>query len=343
MIKKRHTYALLLAALTVTAGCTSGKIGKTEKILPTVSVTVAARQNINESYHDIGTVHESQSLSLSFQSAGQITAVRASEGDFVRKGQILAEIDKSTLESSYAAASATLRQAQDAYDRLEKLHNSSSITEIQWMDIQSKLTSAKSMEQIAKNALKNAELKAPSSGLIASRNVEPGEVATPGIRAFLLVDIDYVNVVFPVSDAVIANVRVGDEVEMTSDIGPLTGKVTGKGVKDDIVSHTYDVKVSVKNPEHRLLPGMICRTDFSSKESESQLVIPQSAVQLDFDNSRYVWCIVDDAAVLKHITTGKAVGQGVVVTDGLSEGDRVVVKGMQKISEGTKVKSIEER
>jgi len=276
-------------------------------------------------------------MSLSFQSMGNLVKVCASEGDFVSKGKVLAVIDKTSLQSSYDAAAATLRQAEDAYARMEKLHNSGSITEMQWVEIQSKVQTARSMEQISAKALQNAELIAPESGLISGRNREPGENVVPGMSVFTLVNIDNVNVMFPVSDRDISLINIGQQVTLTSDAGVYPGKVTGKSIRDDMISHTYEVKVSVQNPGHKLLPGMICRASLVSTENNGCIVLPQGAVLLNFDNTRFVWCVEDGVARMKTVKTGRATSSGVTVTEGLTDGDRVIIKGIQKVSDGMKV------
>lgn len=328
---------IVICAALLAAACSSGGEKTGSVAVPTVEAVTISSVNVSDTHKDIGTVRESRSMSLSFQSMGNLIRVCASEGDFVPKGKVLAEIDKTSLQSSYDAALATLKQAEDAYSRMEKLHNSGSITDMQWVEIQSKVQTARSMEQISAQALKNAVLTAPKSGLISKRNIEPGENVVPGMSVFTLVDIDDVNIVFPISDRDIAKIALGESVTVASDAGTYTGKVTGKGIKDDMISHTYEVKVTVSNPGHKLLPGMVCRASLVKDGEEGCFVIPQGAVLLNFDNTRFVWCIDGGIARMRAVKTGKATSAGVTVTEGLKEGDRVIVKGIQKVSDGMKV------
>jgi len=327
---------LFLAAI-LAAACSSNGAKTGEPAIPTVEAVTVSSGKVSDVHKDIGTVRESRSLSLSFLSAGHLVSVCASEGDYVPEGFVLAEIDKISLQNSYDAALATRNQAEDAYRRMEKLHGSGSITEMQWVEVQSKVQTARSMEQISAQALKNAELKAPVSGLISKRNIEPGENVVPGMSVFTLVDIDKVNIVFPVSDKDISKINLGESVAVTSDAGEYVGKVTGKGIRDDAVAHTYEVKVSVANPGHRLLPGMICRASIVKDVEEGLFVIPRGAVLLNFDNTRFVWCIENGIARMRPVRIGKATSEGVAIAEGLNEGDRVIVKGVQKVSDGMKV------
>jgi len=329
--------SFIISAALLIAACSSNGVKTGVVAIPTVETMLMSPSDISDEHHDIGTVQESQSMSLSFQSMGNLVRVCASEGDFVSKGKLLAEIDRTSLQSSYDAAAATLRQAEDAYSRMKKLHDSGSITEMQWVEIQSKVQTARSMEQISARALRNAELLAPKSGLISRRDKEPGENVAPGMSVFTLVDIDHVNIVFPISDHDISAISIGKQVTVTSDAGVYSGKVTGKAIKNDLISHTYEVKVSVANPGHRLLPGMICRASLVSTENAGCFILPQGAVLLNFDNTRFVWCVEEGAARMKSVRTGRATSEGVIITEGLKEGDRVIIKGIQKVSDGMKV------
>ncbi len=332
---------LFLAIASVMAGC-GREATETKKQVPVVETTVAIKTRPLLAASQIGVIEESQSLSLSFRTAGSVSAVYAKEGGFVNKGQLLAEIDKESLQSAYDAASSTLEQAEDAMDRMEKLYNAGALPEIQWIEVQSKVQTARSMEVMARKSLEAAQLKAPAPGLIIQRSIETGENVMPGVSVFKLVDIDRVDAVFAVSEEIVADIHEGDPVKVilktTGD--EYEGKVISRKLKGDILSHTFDVRVSIANPGHELLPGMICKAQLASTGSEESIVIPQQAVLLNYDNSRFVWTVSEGKACLTPVMTGKAVNGGVEILSGLTEGNVVVVKGMQKISEGMTVKSV---
>lgn len=127
----------------------------------------------------IGMVEESSSVLLSFPIPGKVAAVYVSEGQAVKKGQVLATVDDASLRNLYATAQATLKQAQDGYDRLSLLHASNSIPEVQFVDIQTKLEQARASEQIAAKSLESAKLVAPMDGVIGKKMIEVGLNALP--------------------------------------------------------------------------------------------------------------------------------------------------------------------
>ena len=114
------------------------------------------------------------------------------------------------------------------------------------------------------------------------------------------------------------------------------GKVE-KGAVANPAAHTYDVRAALANAGGELLPGMVCRVEVSPAGAAEQIALPVRAVQQAGDGSRFVWTVRGDSAVRTAVTTGRLVNNAVVLEDGVRSGDRIVVDGMQKIGEGSKV------
>ena len=114
------------------------------------------------------------------------------------------------------------------------------------------------------------------------------------------------------------------------------GKIE-KGAVANPAAHTYDVRATLDNAAGELLPGMVCRVTVSPAESAEEIAVPLRAVQQAGDGSRFVWTVRGDSAVRTAVTTGRLVNNGIVLTGGVAAGDRIVVDGMQKIGEGSKV------
>ena len=102
-------------------------------------------------------------------------------------------------------------------------------------------------------------------------------------------------------------------------------------------AHTYDVRAALANAGGGWLPGMVCRVEVSPAGAAEQIALPVRAVQQAGDGSRFVWTVRGDSAVRTAVTTGRLVNNAVVLEDGVRSGDRIVVDGMQKIGEGSKV------
>lgn len=100
---------------------------------------------------------------------GTVKKIYVDLGERVTQGKLIAEIDPTSIRSSYDAAKSTLEQAEDAYKRMKLLHDKGSIAEMKWIEVQSKLQQARSMEEVARKNLKDCKLYAPYSGVISEK------------------------------------------------------------------------------------------------------------------------------------------------------------------------------
>ena len=337
---KLAAYTGILLSALIWISC-SGKKDENQAIraVPVKVVKVSESSYMN-SRNYVGTVEAVSSSSLSFEVMGNVSKVFVTEGENVQKGKLLATLDKATLQNSYNASLASLKEAQDAYNRMKSLYDNGSLPEMKWIEVQSKLQQAVSMEQISRKGLKDAGLYAPFSGVISSKSIEPGMNVMPGIEVMQLADISTVNIKIAVPEKEISHVNKGQQAEVR--VGALgdklfTGVVSEKGIAANPLAHTYEVKIKLNNTSHELMPGMVCKVGVHSRETEAAIVLPNHTVQLQPDGKKFVWVVKDNAASQRIVNTGDLTAEGVIITAGLQPGDEVIVSGNQKVSEGTKI------
>ena len=322
------------------SACSNNKgIEKQEKIVPVKVMKIAAENTANtQSY--VGTVEESVAVSLAFSSMGTVEQVYVSEGQRVVKGQLLAALNTATAENSYRMMLAKQQQAQDAYDRLVKVHENGSLPDIKFVEVETGLQQAKSMTAVSKKNLDDCRLYAPRSGVIASRSIEAGSSAMPGIEAFKLVSIGTVNVKISIPENEIGKIAEGQRAKIEApalDNAVFTGKIEMKGVVANVLSHTYEAKISINNPQTQLMPGMVCKVFLANDAETAEIIVPNRTIQIAADNSRYVWIADGDVARRRFVKIGGLNDNGIVIAEGLSAGDNLIVEGFQKVSEGMKI------
>ena len=196
-------------------------------------------------------MEEENGTAVSFPTGGTIRSIDVVVGQRVGAGQVLATVDPTSVQSSYEAAKATLEQAKDAYARMKQLYDKGSLPEIQWVEVQSKLQQAESMERIARKNLDDCAIRAPFGGVISAKEMEVGQQAAPGMPVVRVVKIDRVKVKIAVPEAEIADMKVGRKAEIrVAALGDkaFEGHVVEKGVAADPLSHAYEVKLLVMNP-----------------------------------------------------------------------------------------------
>lgn len=335
------SFICLLASVTIfLTGC-KGKTetGNREKVIPVKTVTIINSTMTSERNY-IGIVEESFSYSLSFSVPGSVEKVYVSEGQKVKKGQILATLSSGMLQSTYETTLASQKQAQDAYDRLSKLHDNGSIPEIKFVEVETGLQKANSMAALAGKNLDDCKLYAPHDGVISLRSIEPGDNMIPNVTAFKLIVINKVNIKVAIPENEIGSTNSGLNAKVSvpalgNEI--FSGKVEQKGVAANPLSHTYEIKVGIENTHFALMPGMVCKVYIQQDTSGQQIVIPNRAVQISHDGKRFVWLADGNIVKRRFVKTGLLSDFGVTIEEGLSAGDNLIVEGYQKVSEGMKV------
>ena len=258
----------------------------------------------------------------------------------VRRGDLLAELDPTSARQAAEAAEATLLQARDALERLRQLHDANSLPEIQWIEAQTRLRQAESACAIAEKNLNDCKLYAPFSGVVGKRRMSVGETALPGVPVMTLLQIGTVKVRFSVPEQEIAAMgadsRTSIRVPALDDTLLTAGRLE-KGAVANPSAHTYDVRATLPNDRGTLLPGMVCRVSVVPAEAVEELAIPARAIRQAGDGSRFVWRVQGDSVVRADVRTGRFVDNDVVIEEGLRTGDRIVVDGMQKVGQGSKI------
>ncbi|WP_269235551.1 efflux RND transporter periplasmic adaptor subunit [Flavobacterium flavigenum] len=322
--------------------CTSKE---SQKLSDAVPVRIQSISSDTDSYPQeyIGTVESDKTVDVSFILPGTIEQMYAAEGQKVEKGQLLARLNITTQKNVHDLSVAALKQAQDAYKRLSSMHEDKSLPEIQFVDAKTKLEQARASEEIARKNLQQCTIYAPQSGVVGKKLVETGANVMPGSPVFTIINIDNVKIKAAIPEGEISEMREGNKAKVI--ISALSnavfqGILVEKGVTANPVSHTYDIKLLVKNPSGRIVPGMVCRAYLGSTASKNSIIVPITAVQVDYSGNRFVWLMdKENKAVYKEVKLGSLSQNGVKIIEGLKEGDNLIIAGYQNISEGTIVKA----
>lgn len=331
----------LLVGCSVLTSCSEQKKRTRKAAVKVETLTVGDSNASGKTKDYVGTIEEKTGSTLSFELGGNITSIRVDEGDRVSKGQVLATINPTTLNETHRGALSTLKQAQDAYRRFQPLHKAGTISDIKWVEIESKLEQAKAAEAIARQQLTHTSIRAPFNGVVASKQADMGTYVLPGQPVLKIADVKAVNAKLSVPEAEISHLHIGDKVRVS--VGALGdavfwGTISEKGIDANPISHTYDVKVGIENTGRRLLPGMVCNAQVTSGDTQpAQIAIPAKCIELDTDNTRFVWTVVKGKAHQQHVEVGGFCNNDIIVLSGLGAGDEVIVGGQQKVSEGMRV------
>lgn len=344
LVKKQFKTALLNAAFATLIFSSCGHKEESKEVVPVIVETqTIAESAVTSGRSYSGVIEESNGTSLSFKIPGTLINLAVDEGQFVNKGQLIAEVDAASLQSNLRIAEATEATAQDTYNRMKMLHDAKALPDMRWVEVENQLASAKAATQIARHALGDAKIYAPSSGYISEKIADIGSTMAPGLPVVKLVEINPVKISISVSEDEIS--AINDSTEAYINVSALGGfetvaKLSDKGMVADPLSRTYTVKFTCPNPDKAMLPGMLCNVSLSNGRTRHEFVVPVGSVLLDSENQSFVWLDQDGKSIKRPVTLGGYTGNGVVISKGLTAGDEVIIKGMQKVSEGMAVESI---
>lgn len=289
-----------------------------------------------------GTVEAAQTIPLTFQSSGTVEQVLVQEGDAVRKGQLLAVVNKADNQSIYNSSLAMYEQAKDGYDRLKQVYDNGSLSEVKWVEMETNLKQAESQLQIAKNNLDKCNLYAPTSGIVGKRNIEPGQSSISSFSPIELVKIEKVSVKISVPENEIGKIKKGTTTTFTISAlenKSFEGTITNIGVVADQFSRTYEVKMSVDNPNLEMKPGMVCDVNMNLSNEKQLVVVPYNAISKDTEGNSFVYIVSPDSKSVKKqiIKVGNYQSSGLEVLSGLTANQTIVVEGKEKLEDNSTI------
>ena len=356
LYKKILTIGFVIVAL---ASC--GKKEEEEKIeLRTVRHETIELKSQVEALSFTGDIKSAFEPEVSFRVPGNIEKMDFKLGQSVKKGEILATLDKidyeiqlRKAESSYETAKASQVEAQSSYNRIKELYQNDSVSKSEFDSAKAKMDSNSASLRVAlegikyaKRQLKYTQLKSPIDGTVAVKVSEVNENVAAGQSVYILnTDTDLEAISF-VPESAIGEINIGSQVNIYASAleKNYLGEVVEVGTSSLQYGSTYPVKVSILNTDKSLRSGMSVVVDFNKNilSEKDTIFIPLNVI-LKETNTNYVFILKKDGnnvGVVKKIEveTGMVTNRGLEILKGLSEGDELITAGMTKLKDGQQVK-----
>ena len=336
---------------------------------PAVGVVMAQMRGVAPTYSFVGRVKAVDTVQLRARVEGFLEKVLFIEGDQVKTGELLYQIEKTQYQAAVeqakanlAAAEAQELNAQLQFNRSAELVKSSSVPQSVNDQNRANLDSAKASIMLNKAALTIAEenlgytdIASPIDGRVGLTTYTQGNLVNPasGVLATIVSD-DPIYVEFPVSMRQIADIMAAHTQDAGGAINikvyvqlanrqeyahPGVWNYIGNQV--DPLTDTLLVRATFPNPERELVDGAFTTVEVRDQAEKTRLVIPRAALQLD-QAGVYVLVVDKDRKVeVKRVTTGEALATDIAIPSGLDAGDRVIVDGVQKVRPGQVVEATE--
>ncbi|MBP5538080.1 MAG: efflux RND transporter periplasmic adaptor subunit [Bacteroidales bacterium] len=302
--------------------------------IPKVETYAASFQEVPQEEVYSSTVQAYAINNVVPQSGNRIARVYVEVGDFVSRGQVLAEMDAVGLNQ------AALKLANDSTElaRLRGLFLAGGISQSDFEAVELAYKVSKSSYD---NLLENTVLRAPMGGVITARNYDSGDMYAMASPIYVVQQITPVKILVGISETDYTRIKKGDTVLIDADALPgrtFEGKVNRLYPTIDPATHTFTAEILVTNSDRVLRPGMYVRVKVTFAVNHS-IVIPDSAViKQQGSGQRSVYLLQPDNTVKSVVVTlGRHFDQNYEILDGLKEGDIVVTKGHSALRDGSQV------
>lgn len=340
--------AAALVIVSVLAACKGGQEGSSpskakEGAAPTpeavpVEVVKATQRPIAASYAGTASLEPLAEAQVVAKTSGVALAVLVEEGQQVKAGQPLVRLDPDRARLTVAQAEAQLRKLENNYSRAQQLVAQQLISAGEVDQMRYDLENARAQHQMAKLELSYTTVVAPISGVVASRDIKPGNFVQINSPIFRIVDSERLEATLNVPEREIAKLRAGQQVKLVADALPgreFAGTVDRVSPVVDTGTGTFRV-VAAFSGDGELQPGMFSRLGINYDQRADALVVPRTAL-LEDGSEPAVYVVRDGKAARAALKLGYDEGGWVEVREGLQAGDSVVVAGKAALREGSAV------
>lgn len=236
------------------------------------------------------------------------------------------------------------KNAQDSYDLLKNKISAESIdtAKSQVKQAQAGKAALQGQKEMLLQKIDDAVVTSPLKGIIAQKGVERGELASQQMPAYTVVDIDSVIVEVSVTEKIISSIAKGQEVVVTvKSLGDRKFKGVIDAMSPSVTAQSvgYPVKIIIENRGHEIKPGMFAQVEFTTEKKKGVCLVPMEAVLTD-KGKNVVFILEGDTVKKREVTSGLKDGKNSEISGGLKEGEWVVVKGQQYVSDGEKVQPL---
>jgi membrane fusion protein, multidrug efflux system len=290
----------------------------------------------------LGTARANESIDLTSKVSNLVTAVRFADGQSVRRGDVLLELDGDQAQADLAVAQAALTESLGQLKRSRELYETRVLSDQQIEQIEATNAANQARVASARSRLNDTVIRAPFSGRVGLRRVSVGSLIEPGTVITTLDDSSTIKLDFTVPETVFAAMKPGLRLEATSIAYPgqsFAGRVASVDSRVDPDTRSVTVRAQLPNERGQLKPGMFMTVKLTRGEADVLVVPEESLVPEQGDVFVYV---VDGGTVAKRkIRTGQRRVGTVQVTAGLEPGELVVTEGTQKLRDGASVDVVE--
>ena len=311
----------------------------TKSKVTTVSVTEAKPQEFNHYLEVQGKVDGEDNIAVSAQMAGAITAVFVKEGDAVRKGQTLAQIDNSVMQQQIASTKQQLEFATNLYNKQKALWDKQIGSEVQYLTAKNNKENLEKALATLNDQLEMTRIKSPINGSVEEVNLKVGQMASPGLPAVRVVNFSTVKVVAEIAEAYAPKIKPGNKVivffpDFNTEVNS-TIRFTSKYINPVNRTFVSEVRLGPSNVQYRA--NMMAVVRINDYHNPSAFTIPVTLVR-ETSEGKYIYVAKQENGKLVArrlpVTVGSTYNGLAEITAGITAGDKIITTGFNSLIDG---------
>lgn len=356
ILNRPHHYihlqtAILLLSFFVFSGC-----GKEEVVEEAPVVRPVKIMHVQTSSDAIqrslpGTVRAAKRSELSFEVSGPLVELPIEEGQHVKKGALVAQIQQRDFQTAVNEAKARNLEAEKQFNRYKELYARKQVSQADYDSYRAARDVARAQLEDARNRLQDTTLTAPFDGIISKRFVENHQKVQAKEAIANLQDITRIEILVDVPELMMAALKENQEPDIKATFEAIPGKSYSLSVREystqaDPTTQTYQAVLIMDQPkEAEILPGMTAMVEANLADdagaAPSAILIPAIAVMNGAGDKTFVWLLDKDQKTVhqQQVSVGRLQGnKNIIIRDGLQGGETVIIAGLTQLEEGMQVR-----
>ncbi len=296
---------------------------------------------IDDTVEAVGTALANESLTVTSKIAGIVKAIKFTEGQQVKAGTVILELEDREPMANLAAAQALRDQAKAAFDRTKSLQATGNAPMSRLDDQEGIYRNAEARVRVIEAQLADLKIVAPFSGRVGIRRVSQGALISVGTVITTLDDVETIKLRFFVPESAMSSVKAGANVTASGNAAAdrtFKGAITSIDTRVDTTTRAVEVRAEFPNQDGALKPGMFLTVKLALNRRDGALIVPEEAVVPE-GIRQYVYTVADGKAVKTEVKLGARLPGEVEIREGLNQNSVVVTSGIQKIRDGVPVRT----
>ncbi len=287
-----------------------------------------------------GVVESDDIVSVTSEVGGRIIVYRVKEGQYVKKGQLLAKVDLEQIDKQEAELSKSLELAVELYERQSRLWKQNIGSEVQYLQAKNNKERIEKTMETMRFQKRKANVYAPISGVVDKEFLKLGDLAAPGMPIVQIINTKKVKVVANVPESYLGKVKSGEKVTIKFPAldQTTTARVSQLGRTINPANRTFEVEVELPNKSGVLKPNLLSLMLINDFSTTNSVVIPIDLVQQEVSGKQFVYTVVEDpdgpVAKKTYVEIGESYEGEVVITNGLTGSETLITKGARNLSDG---------